>query len=193
MTGSSPRIVPGNRRQVGLAGWLVVRALGLFAGTNPPNLFSTLGRNRALFRGWLHFAGRLMPGGILRRRETEIVILRVASLAGCVYEFEHHRHLGKRAGVEQREIAEIAACEGDLCGATFSPRERVIVHTTDVLHAERNLDDRAWAHVRQHLDENEIIELIMLVGHYEMLATFLNTVRIQPDVRRRRFRVRSRG
>ena len=58
----------------------------------------TLGRHRPLFRGWLRFAGRLMPGGKLPRRETEMVILRVAHLRQCAYEFEHHARLARRAG-----------------------------------------------------------------------------------------------
>ena len=72
------------------------------AGTSPPNLFLTLGRHRKLFRGWLRFAGRLMPGGKLPRRETELVILRVAHLRSCQYEFDHHVHLGRRAGLGRR-------------------------------------------------------------------------------------------
>ena len=55
-------------------------------GTEPPGVFLTLGRHRRLFWGWLLFAGSLMPGGRLPRRETELVILRVATLAGNDYE-----------------------------------------------------------------------------------------------------------
>ncbi|WP_245574122.1 hypothetical protein [Amycolatopsis nigrescens] len=72
----SERIVPGTRRELGTPMWLFARASGLVAGTATPALFRTLGKHRALFRGWLYFAGRLMPGGLLSRRETEIVILR---------------------------------------------------------------------------------------------------------------------
>ena len=48
---------------------------------------------------WLGFARRLMPFGKLPRRDTELVILRVAHLRGCDYEWHHHVRLGKRAGV----------------------------------------------------------------------------------------------
>ena len=53
------------------------------------------------------------------------------------------------------------------------------------LHRERDLDDATWTSVRGHLDERESIELCMLVGHYEMLATAIATLRIQTDSPRR--------
>ena len=65
---ATPRISPGGRRDVGAVNWAFAQVSGLVTGTTPPNLFLTLGRNRKLFRGWLRFAGRLMPGGKLPRR-----------------------------------------------------------------------------------------------------------------------------
>ena len=72
---TGPRVSPGDRRQVGRLNHAIASALGRAAGTAAPNLFLTLGRHRRLFRGWLHFAGTLMPGGRLSRRESETVIL----------------------------------------------------------------------------------------------------------------------
>jgi alkylhydroperoxidase family enzyme len=43
------------------------------------------------------------------------------------------------------------------------------------------MGDAAWAALSEHTDEREAIELCMLVGHYEMLATVIAAVRIQPD------------
>ena len=51
--------------------------------------------------------------------------------------------------------------------------------------ASGDLDDATWAALRAHLDEREAIELCMLVGHYEMLATTIATLRIQTDRPRR--------
>jgi AhpD family alkylhydroperoxidase len=170
---------------VGLIGWTVAQVSGRVAGTPPPNLFLTLGRHRALFRGWLRFAGRLMPGGKLPRRETELVILRVAHLRDCRYEFDHHRHLAVRAGVTPSDIAAITSVTADPAGPTWSDRERVVVATVDALVARHDLDDDEWGRLRAHLTEREVIELVLLIGHYEMLATTITTLRIQPDERRR--------
>ena len=181
MSASAARIAPGSRREVGWFAWGFSRVAGAVAGTGPPNLFLTLARNRALFRGWLRFAGRLMPRGRLPRRETELVILRVAHLCACGYEFDHHVRLGRRAGLGEADFRRVV--EGpDADG--WSPREQSLIAATDSLHHSRDLDDSTWAALRAHLDERDAIELCLLVGHYEMLATVITALRIQPDARR---------
>lgn len=176
-----PRITPGGRRDVGLVGWVISEVSGRVTGTTTPNLFLTLGRHRALFRGWLRFAGRLMPAGKLPRRETELVILRVAHLRGCDYEFDHHVHLARRAGVTAADIDRVVAGpEAD----GWTPREQAVLRAVQGLHDQRDLDDATWDALRGHLSERDVLELVFLVGHYEMLATAIATLRVQPDERR---------
>ncbi len=141
-----------------------------------------MGRAHKLFRGWLRFAGRLMPGGRLPRRDTELAILRVAHLRGCAYEFDHHVQLGRRAGLGPREVDRVRQGP-DADG--WSPRERALLAAADMLHAQQDLDDPTWAALREHLDEALAIEFVLLVAHYEMLATFIATLRITPDRDRR--------
>lgn len=177
-----PRIAPGDRRAVGTFAWLVAQASGRVAGTTPPNLFLTMGRHRALFRGWLRFAARLMPRGTLARRDTELVILRVAHLRRCAYELEHHVRLGARAGIGPADVERVRqGPEAD--GWTL--REQALLRAVDALQERGDLDDAAWTALRGHLDEPATIELLMLVGHYDMLATFINTLRIESDRPRR--------
>ena len=187
---TEPRVPPGGTRDVGFVGWAIARIAGRAGGTTPPNLFLTLGRHPKLFRGWLRFAGRLMPGGKLPRRETELVILRVAHLRGCRYEFDHHVHLSRRAGVGPAEVERVM--QGPQA-VGWSARERAMLNAVDMLHAAQDLDDETWTALRTHTSEREAIELLMLAGHYEMLATFIAALRIQPDARRRNPRGRDRN
>jgi AhpD family alkylhydroperoxidase len=174
----TPRITPGRRKDVGLFAWGFSQLAGRVARTNPPHLFLTMARQPKLFRGWLFFAGRLMPGGKLPRRETELVILRVAHQRGCAYEFEHHVRLGKRAGVTAEDIKRVEAGPDE---DGWSRRERALLAAADELIADRRLDDPTWDELRRHLSEPEAVEFLLLVGHYDMLATFLLTLRVEPD------------
>jgi alkylhydroperoxidase family enzyme len=63
----------------------------------------------------------------------------------------------------------------------LSRRQRLLVRATDELHAHRVLSDETWAELRGQLSDAELIELCMLVGHYEMLAMTLNSLGVQPD------------
>jgi AhpD family alkylhydroperoxidase len=176
--GEKPRIAPGDRRQIGLVNYGLAKLVGLATGGPPPNVFTTLARNRKLFRRWLWFAGGLMPGGKLPRRDTELVILRVAHNADCAYEWGHHEHLGRRAGLSAEEVERVrqgAEAPG------WSPRQALLLRAADELHADGRIGDPLWAELSAELDDRLLIELCLLIGHYEMLAMTLNTLRVQPD------------
>jgi AhpD family alkylhydroperoxidase len=175
---AGPRIEPGGRTELGPVSWVIARVAGRVTGGPPPNLFLTLGRHPALFRGWLRFAGRLMPRGKLPRRETELVILRVARLRDCRYEHDHHVRLGRRAGLTDADLNRVEEGPG---AAGWTPREQAVLQATDELVAENDVSDETWGRLGSLLETSELIELVLLVGHYEMLATAIGTLRIQPD------------
>lgn len=155
---------------------------GRVTGTEPPRVFLTLGRNPRLFWSWLLFAGSMMPGGRLSRRETELVILRVATLAGSEYELTQHRPLGRRAGLSAADIDRVA--DGPEA-AGWTPSDALLLRTVDELFATEDLSDASWTALRGRYDEHRCLELVMLVGHYRMLATALTTLRVPPDAPRR--------
>ncbi len=76
---STARISPGTSKDLGLINSTLCRIAGRVVGGKAPNVFTTLGRQRSLFRAWLWYSSKMMPGGKLPRRETELVILRIAT------------------------------------------------------------------------------------------------------------------
>ena len=174
----SARIEPGGLRDNGLAAWAFARLAGRVTGTEPPHVFTVLGRGRGLFWGWLHFAGRLMPFGSLPRPDSELVILRVATLRECDYELEHHRRLARRAGLAREDVERVP--EGpDASG--WTDRHRLLLRVADELVTTRDVSDGTWVVVRDLLSPREALELVLLATHYDMLATTLRTLRVPPD------------
>jgi len=174
----APRIAPGTRRQVGAPNALILRAIGLGVGGRAPNVFTTLARHRRLFRRWLLFAGALMPGGKLPRRDSELVILRVAHNTGSEYEWAQHERLGRAAGLDELEIARVrdgAAAPG------WSERQALILAAVDELHDGDRIGAETWSGLARHLEPVKLIELCMLAGHYTMLAGTLNSLQVQSD------------
>jgi alkylhydroperoxidase family enzyme len=174
----APRIAPGSRREIGLVNAAVASALGAAVGSGPPNIFTTLARHRRLFRPWLRFAGRLMPRGTLPRRDSELVILRVGHNCACEYERRQHESIALSEGLTAEEIARTTA---DPATSGWTDRERLLLRTADELHESRSVSDQLWAELSLQFSDTELIELCMLVGHYEMLAMTLNALRVQPD------------
>jgi AhpD family alkylhydroperoxidase len=156
----------------------IVRVIGLALRREPPHVFTTLARHRRLFRRWLWFAGALMPRGTLPRRDTELVILRVAHNTGSDYEREQHEKIGRDVGMSAEEIAR--APEG-ATATGWSKRQVALLEATDELHSNQRIGDELWGRLQAVFDERQLVELCMLVGHYEMLAMTLNSLRVQPD------------
>ena len=175
---AGPRISPGTRSQIGWVNAGIVRLAGLATRGRPPHLFTTLARHRGLFRRWLWFAAALMPGGKLPREDSELVILRVAHNSDCQYEWQHHERLGRKAGLTAEEVTRVrdgAAAPG------WSARQTLLLAAADELHTGSAIGDDLWSRLRAAMSEVELIELCMLVGHYEMLAKTLNSLRVEPD------------
>jgi AhpD family alkylhydroperoxidase len=187
------RIAPGGRAEIGLVNAGLARLIGLATGGPPPHIFTTLARNRSLFRRWLWFAGGLMPGGKLPRRDTELLILRVAHNTGCDYERGHHEELGRRAGLSAAEVERVGEGPG---ASGWTPRQARLLRAADELHATGDIGEELWSELTAEFDEPRLIELCLLIGHYEMLAMTLKALRVQPDpkpTRRRPPRWRSRA
>jgi alkylhydroperoxidase family enzyme len=174
----APRIAPGTARDVGLVNFAIARVLGAATGGAPPNIFLTLGRHRGLFRRWLAFAGGLMPGGTLPRADSELVILRVAHNCASEYEWRHHERLAVEAGLSADEVERVRTGHA---ATGWTPRQALLLRAADELHADRALSDALWAELRPVLTDVELIELCLLVGHYEMLAMTLISLRVAPD------------
>jgi len=174
--GGEPRIAPAHPRELGLLARAVAVIIARVTGTGPPNIFTTLGRHPRLFRAWLRYSAHLMPFGTLPRPDTELVILRVAWRCGSAYEWHQHVPLALRVGLT---AAEVAGAAGEPHG--FTARRQALLAAVDELLADRALTDTTWRAVRDALSEREAIELFLLVGHYQGLATALGGLRIQVE------------
>jgi uncharacterized protein YceH (UPF0502 family) len=141
------------------------------------NIFRTLVRHSGLFRKWMPFGGKLLNGK-LPARERELAILRVGWLCQAEYEWGQHVPIGKRAGLTDEEIARIpggAKTEG------WSELDQAILRATDELHDDACIADATWARLAQEYDDKQLIELVMVVGHYHLVSMALNTLGVQRE------------
>ena len=142
------------------------------------NIFTTLVRHRGLYRRWLPFAGKLLAGGRLGARERELLILRTATNCRAEYEWGQHVLLARQTGIsddEIRRVREGPAAEG------WSDQDAALIRAADELHERSEIRDETWAALAERYDERELIELVMLVGHYHMVAFTLNSLRVQRE------------
>ncbi len=174
--GGEPRVAPARPQELRPLARIVAEAAGRVTGSGPANIFTTLGRHPRLFRAWLRYSAHLMPFGRLPRRDTELVILRVAWRCRSAYEWHQHVPIALRVGLSADEVAGVA--DGPPA-AGFTPRQRALLAVSDELLAERALADATWTAVQATLRDREAIELCLLIGHYQGLASAIGGLGIQ--------------
>jgi alkylhydroperoxidase family enzyme len=175
----APRIAPARLRELRPLARIVAAIAGRVTGTGPPSIFATLGRHPRLFRAWLRYSAHLMPFGKLPRRDTELVILRVAWQCRSAYEWQQHVPIALRVGLTADEIAGVA--ESPAGGLT--ERQRTLLAVTDEVLARRVLSDATWRAIQASLSDREAIELCLLIGHYQGLASTIGALGIQVEAR----------
>ncbi len=137
-----------------------------------PDVLKLLSLHPSLFWPWLHFASRLMPYGKLSYRVSELVILRVAWLCRCRYEWGQHIEIGqRRAKLSDQDIYFVTI------GATEfqDDKEKSIILACDQLIINKLIKEENWKILKKHFNTAQIIELQMLIGHYAMLAGVINS------------------
>jgi alkylhydroperoxidase family enzyme len=160
-----------------LAG-LVATVTGWATRGDAPRVFGALGRHPRLFRPWLRFSATLLLRGDLPPAERELAILRTAWRCRSWYEWAQHGALARRAGLHAQDVERVM--EGpDAPG--WCPRHRLVLAATDELHDHRVVTDATWRELAVELSDRQLIELCLLVGHYEMLAMTIASLGIQPE------------
>ena len=180
---SPPRIPPVRPRELAPLGRIVAQLTGRITGSGPPNIFTTLAQHPRLFRAWLYYSAQLMPFGRLSRPDTELVILRVAWRCRSAYEWRQHVPLALRIGLSPEQIEAIAG--QDSMGG-FNDRQQALLAASDDLLAERTMTEATWQRVRANLTDREVIELCLLIGHYQGLASAIGGLAVAPEAVRAR-------
>lgn len=103
----------------------------------------------------------------LSKRVREIAILVFAELRGSDFEWYAHERAGAAAG--------LTALELDLLGrgqepASFSDEERVCRQVVRALAVVGDLDDDEYRNAVTALGAQQLAELVVLVGYYDLLA-----------------------
>jgi alkylhydroperoxidase family enzyme len=128
--------------------------------------------NRRLFRPFLAFNARLMPLGKLERRETEALILRTAWLCGSKYEWTQHNAIGRRAGLSAEQIEAIAT---DPQSDLLDESTLLLLPIVPELLEDHAVSEETFEALARRFQPAQILEAVMLVGNYAMLAGALNS------------------
>jgi len=106
-----------------------------------------------------------------------------AARFGGRYEWAQHIGLAQVQGVTPAELVAVSNGEGAVDTVDWPPLERAALRAVDETADEGAVSDGTWETLAEDLQESELIELLMLIGHYMMLTTVLGSLRIQLEPR----------
>ncbi|AKS30639.1 carboxymuconolactone decarboxylase family protein [Mycolicibacterium goodii] len=177
---TEPARIPSTRslRELGPIGWIAARAGARTIRAPRFHLFDTIGQHKLLFLAFLPYSGALLNWGKLPKRDTELVILRVALLRDSTYELQQHRRLARTRGLDPETQARIFAGP-DAEGLT--DRQRTLITATDEFVVTRSMSPETWAALSTYLNRAQLIEFCLLAAHYDGLAATMATLRIPLD------------
>jgi AhpD family alkylhydroperoxidase len=130
------------------------------------------------FLSWNHYVNSSRTS-TLPKLTREVVVLRVAARRANAYEWKQHSSIARRAGLTETEIAAIAAIADGT--TTLSGPHRLIVTAVDELYDDGALTDQTADALAGQFTEQQLIELVFLVGTYSMFSMVLNVFGVEPD------------
>ena len=131
--------------------------------------------SEAVFHNFSRLGNALLTKGKLDSKLREIAILRTAKVSGSVYEWTQHVPIAIAVGVRDDQLAAIEKWESATC---FDDLERVVLRFTDEVARGVKGKKETLAALQKHLGQGEIVELIMSIGFWGMVARVLETAEV---------------
>lgn len=145
--------------------------------TGRSNIMRTLVRHPAIFKRWTPLCEGLLNGR-LSDRDREVLVLRTAWNCGSEYEWGQHVVVGRKVGITDDEIERIPRGPE---GAAWNAADSVLLRAADELHSDYRVSDETWDELSRRYDEQQLIEMALVVGHYTMVAMAVNTLGVPRD------------
>ena len=143
------------------------------------NLFRMLAHAGTTGKRVLSLGNALLTQLELPPKLRELAILQVAHESGTDYEWVQHVALALSAGVTQAHIEAIE--QGSVPSSLFTGQEQQVLLFTKEVYWGRAISDEDFAGMTRALTSREIVELLLTVGYYTMLARFMNVLEIDSD------------
>ena len=117
-----------------------------------------------------------VDGYTIPYRDKEILILRTAWLSRGDYIWGRHYVRGKEAGLTDEQIQRITEGPG---APGWSDFDATLLRAADELHTSRFVSDATWNALAARYTEDQVREVVLIVGDYTQLAMFQNSLGAQ--------------
>ena len=122
------------------------------------------------------FSTALFTQTIIDPRLRGLAILRTAKDCHSVYEWTQHVPAARHVGLSEEQIN---AVENWQIASCFSELERLVLRFTDDVNTNVKASREALEGLKRLLAPGEIIELLIIIGHWRQTASILETTEVE--------------
>jgi alkylhydroperoxidase family enzyme len=143
------------------------------------NIFRMVAHAETSFRPFLMLGTSILAQQQLSPKLRELAILRVAALSAARYEWTQHVPIAEATGATK---AQVAALEGnDIDAECFDPLERLVLRFTTEVVQDVRASEPTFGALAARLSPREVVELILTVGYYMLVARLLESTDVDMD------------
>ena len=132
------------------------------------NIFHMMAHAEANAMPLMRLANSILHKQKLSAVNRELLILQAAQLEGGAYEWRQHVPIALGVGVTQAQIDAVE--HGNYDAAALNAAERALLGFGREVVEKVRVSDAAFAAVRGHFSDQEIVEAIVALGFYMMMA-----------------------
>jgi alkylhydroperoxidase family enzyme len=143
------------------------------------NVFRMMAHAENDFRPLVGLGTAILGRQKLDAKLRELTILRVATLSRAPYEWVQHVPIAEATGASKAQIAALE--QGDIAADCFDALERAVLRFATEVARDVRASDATFAELARRLSPQEIVELILTVGYYMMIARLLETTAVDLD------------
>ena len=143
------------------------------------NLYRVLMNSPAVAAGWLDFNTVVRYKTSLDAALREMIILRVSLINGAEYQAKiHGASHALHAGLTTDQIAALSQWQDS---NLFSPAQRAALAWTDAMTRQIDVPDALHDDLKQHFNDQAVVEITVLAGAYNMHTRVARALRIEPE------------
>jgi 4-carboxymuconolactone decarboxylase len=146
----------------------------------PLNIFLILGHAATAFQPYLRLGAAILGELELDPALRELAILQVAKQSDADYEWVQHVAIGKHAGLIPEQIAAVQTGTIADHPSLDTTQRAVLTFTREVVNGP-HVNATTFEAVNEQLNPREIVELLLTIGNYLMLAKIMTTLEIEID------------
>ena len=143
------------------------------------NIYRMLLHSPPIASAWLEFNSAIRFDTRLDGQTRELAIMMVAILNGVDYIVRAHgSNYALKEGLTTTQVEELAHWRAS---GAYDTRQRALLAYVEAMTLEVAVPDDVFDRVREHYGEQQLVELTVLIGAYNMHTRVLQALRIDPE------------